>query len=127
MLVPPATPFTLQVTLVSLAFVTVAANVCAFPKSTEALEGVTVTPIDGGGGVGGGAADPVPPPTQPCVNPAAAKRKAEITGQSFVSAAAALAHLVSFCVRGRMPCALQAKGQRKSILRVTELCTSTAG
>jgi hypothetical protein len=84
-----------------------------------------VTLIDGGGGVGGGAADPVPPPTQPCVNPAAAKRSAEITAQSFVLGAAVLPHLVPFCVRGRMTCALQAKGQRKSILLVTEFCTST--
>jgi hypothetical protein len=95
---PPVTPLTLHVTLVSLAFVTVAAKLWVFPRSIEELEGFTVTPTDGGGGVGGGAADPVPPPTQPCVKPAAAKVKTKITSPRFALAAA-----IQFCGRGRMP------------------------
>jgi hypothetical protein len=62
---PPATPFTLQVTLVSVVFVTLAVNVCELPSSIEPLVGVTVTLIDVGGGGGGGATDSGLPPPQP--------------------------------------------------------------
>jgi hypothetical protein len=62
---PPATPFTLQVTLASVAFFTVAMNSWVFPRMTDALPGFTDTVIDGGGGGGGGPTKPAPPPAQP--------------------------------------------------------------
>lgn len=49
---PPTTPFTLQVTPVSVVFVTVAVNVSELPSRTEPLAGVTVTPMGSGGGGG---------------------------------------------------------------------------
>jgi hypothetical protein len=62
--VPPGTPFTLQFTFVSVAFVTDAANVSEFPSNTEPLIGATVTTIEGGGG-GGGEETVLGPPPQP--------------------------------------------------------------
>jgi len=76
--VPPATPLTLQVTLVLLELVTVATNACEAPSTTDALPGVTVRLMagEGGGGVGGGsAAELVPPLAQPSM-PALAARTA---------------------------------------------------
>ncbi len=59
-------PFTLQVTLVSVVFVTVAVNVCELPSSTDRFAGDTVTLSDGGGGGGGvGAMTEAGPPPQP--------------------------------------------------------------
>src|SRR5258708_32230898 len=58
---PPGTPLTLQVTAVSVVFVTVATNVTWFPRTTDPFVGVTVTTMDGGGG--GGGAPPAPQPT----------------------------------------------------------------
>ena len=55
---PPAIPFTFQVTERFAVFVTVAVNSCVDPSVTEALAGETLTPIVGGGGGGGG--DEVP-------------------------------------------------------------------
>ena len=40
---PPAMPFTLQETVVSVALVTAAAKVCVLPKRSEAVTGVMVT------------------------------------------------------------------------------------
>ena len=53
---PPGTPLTLHVTVVSSEFFTVAAKVCEFPSRTVALVGVTLTltSVAGGSGVGGG-------------------------------------------------------------------------
>jgi hypothetical protein len=66
---PPATPFTLHTTVVSLAFVTVAVNIWGLPKITVALAGVTVTAIDleggGDGGVGVEVLNAEPRPAQP--------------------------------------------------------------
>jgi hypothetical protein len=45
---PPGMLFTLQVTLVSVVFVTVAPRVCEFPSRTDPVVGVTVTVTDGG-------------------------------------------------------------------------------
>ena len=59
---PPTVPFTLQFTLVSVVFVTVAVKVNWFPSSTEPFGGFTVTTMEGGGGGGGATA---PPPPQP--------------------------------------------------------------
>ena len=52
--VPADMPLTVQVTLVSVAPVTVAVKLCALPKSTEAVAGATVTLTDAGDGIGGG-------------------------------------------------------------------------
>ena len=51
---PPATPFTLQLTAASVVFVTDAVKVAWFPSRTVPFAGVTVMTIDGGGGGGGG-------------------------------------------------------------------------
>jgi hypothetical protein len=50
---PPETPFTLQLTEVSVVFFTVAANVIVFPSKTDPLGGAIDTVICGGGGGGG--------------------------------------------------------------------------
>ena len=102
---PPAVPFTLQFTLISVVFVTVAENVAVFPSSTDPLFGATVTAMEGGGG-GGGTAELAPPPPQPCVN-APAVRRAKKTVRLVPN------FFASNCLRGRTPCALQAKGQRR--------------
>jgi hypothetical protein len=81
---PPATPFTLQVTLVLVALVTVAVKVCELPSRTEPLVGVTVTPIDEGGGGGGGAGDSGLPPPQPS-SPAHAGRSSKTSSARMVS------------------------------------------
>lgn len=52
--VPADMPLTLQVTLVSVAPVTVAVKLCAFPKSSEAVGGATLMLTDEGDGIGGG-------------------------------------------------------------------------
>jgi hypothetical protein len=112
---PLATPFTLQITLVSVAFVTVAVNVCEFPSRTDPLVGVTVTPMDGRGGGGGGATDSGPPPQPTSQVPAVRTR----TNSNKLSARAEFTGLLIpltfmlFCVRGRMHGEMQAKGQRK--------------
>jgi len=57
---PPEIPFTLQVTAVFVELLTVAANTCGAPSSTEAEGGETVTLTPEGGG--GGEAGPMTPP-----------------------------------------------------------------
>ena len=76
---PPAMPFTLQETVVSVAPVTAAAKVCVLPKRSEAVAGVMVTEMEegvGGGGGGGTTAVLAPPvlPAQPKVHAAVARR-----------------------------------------------------
>jgi hypothetical protein len=48
---PPATPFTCQVTAVLLVFFTVAAKVCVLAATTLAVAGETETVTEAGGGV----------------------------------------------------------------------------
>jgi hypothetical protein len=68
------------VTLVLLALVTVATNVCEAPSTTDALPGVTVTLMAGeGGGGGGSAAEFAPPPPQPNMHALAATTAARKT------------------------------------------------
>ena len=73
-------PFTLQITAVSVLFVTAAAKSCEFPSSTAALAGatVTVTVLGVGGGSGGGPEEPVgtlePTAAQPTTYPAITPR-----------------------------------------------------
>jgi len=101
-------PFTLQATLVSLVFVTVAVSVIWFPSTTEPAGDVTVTVMEGGGGGGGATA---PPPPQPSVH-APAVRRARKTARVVLKLSALL------CGRGRMPRVKQAKGQRnKSVFK----------
>jgi hypothetical protein len=96
-------PLTLQLTLVSAVFVTVAVNATWFPSTTEPLTGATVTTMEGGGG---GGEVPAPPPPQPRVHVPAARRAMKLN-----RAFARLCRL--FSGRGRIPSAKQAKGQRK--------------
>ena len=101
---PPAMPFTLQLTVASVVLVTVAVNVTWLPSTTEPLNGATLTVMEGGGGGGGATA---PPPPQPSVHPPAVRRARKATR--------VLPKLLAmFCGRGRIPCAKQAKGQRKT-------------
>jgi hypothetical protein len=99
---PPGTPLTLQVTAVSVVFVTVATNVIWFPSTTDPFVGVTVTTMNGGGGGGGGA----PAELQPSVH-----------AHSLKSATTTIAVVVDLFPllreRDRMPSQKQAKGQRK--------------
>jgi len=60
---PPETPFTLQLTVVSVVFFTVAVKVSILPSNTEPLGGAIDTVICGGGG--GGAWTKAAPPAQP--------------------------------------------------------------
>src|SRR5260370_8514877 len=64
---PLAILLTFQVTLVSVALVTVALKVCVLPSTTGALLGVIVTVMEAGGGGGGGgsASGLAPPPPHP--------------------------------------------------------------
>jgi hypothetical protein len=57
-----ATIFKVQLTAVSVVFVTFAVNVAWLPSTTDPLAGFTVTTIDGGGGGGGGGL-PEPQPS----------------------------------------------------------------
>jgi hypothetical protein len=50
---PPVTPFTLQITAVSVVFDTVAVKVAWSPSRTEPVGGFTATRIERGGGGGG--------------------------------------------------------------------------
>ena len=114
---PAGMPFTLQITLVFVVFVTVAANVCEFPRRTDTVVGVTVTVIEGGGGGGGGnTSDPVAPP-QPGSPPAeSSKPSSRIPWAVRAKLASRPIHstFVAICVRGRMLGGMQAKGQRKA-------------
>jgi hypothetical protein len=76
---PPAMPFTLQVTLVSLELLTVATKVCDAPSTTDALPGVIVTLMEGGGGSGGTAAEPAPVLAQPGIHALVARTAARKT------------------------------------------------
>lgn len=99
---PPAIPFTLQATVVSVVFVTVAVKVTWFPRITDPLLGVTVTAMEGGGGGGGELA---PPPPQPDVHAPAVTRM-------LTAILAALNLFLLLCGKGRIPAGKQAKGQR---------------
>ena len=117
---PPAIPFTLQVTLVSVAFVTVALKVCVLPSTTEALPGVIVTVMEAGGGGGGGgsAAELAPPPPQPSMHALAARRterKAKTGMAARVRGGNAIVNFPRSVEGGRIRAELQAKGQRRKL------------
>ncbi|MGB6595949.1 MAG: hypothetical protein WBE70_02395 [Candidatus Acidiferrum sp.] len=117
---PFGRPFTLQVTAVLVALVTVAVNVCEFPSNTEALGGVIVTTMDGGGEGGGGGGFvtlPVLPPPQPWTHAATASKTTQCkaaggTTEQFLCSSNSFP-FAAFCLRGRMLVGMQAKGQRK--------------
>src|SRR5258708_8338478 len=103
---PPATPFTLQLTAVSVVPVTFALNVAWFPSTTDPLVGVTLTAVDCGGR-GGGAGD-APPAPQPSVHACCAR--------SAINTIVVVLDLFPLLrQRGRMPAQKQAKGQRKAM------------
>lgn len=80
-LVPPATPFTAQVTRVSVVLLTVALNACVAPSRIVPLAGVTLTTTEagaGGGGAGGAAAEPPPQPEISARPTARARLAAEV-------------------------------------------------
>jgi len=101
---PPGTPPTLQLTAMSVVFVTVAAKVVWPPSTTDAFIGFTVTAIAGDGGGGGG--DDAIPALQPNVHAPSAN--------SAMSTAAVVLHVFPLVgERDCMPSQKQAKGQRK--------------
>lgn len=110
-------PFTLHTTVASLAFVTVAAKVCEFPKITVALAGSIVTAIDAGGlgegvGFGIGVTSPAPRLAQPC-SPLATRTN-NISASSHARFESFFEKFLrSSCGKGRMPVAMQANDQRK--------------
>jgi len=101
---PPGTPFTLQLTAVSVVFVAAAINVAWSPSKTDPFVGVTVTTMDGGGGGGGDSDEPAAP--QPIVHVPSARSAA-------IAIVAILDLFPLLLERGRMPSLKQAKGQRK--------------
>jgi len=99
---PPGTPFTLQLTAVSVVFVAAAINVAWSPSKTDPFVGVTVTTMDGGGG--GDSDDPDAP--QPSVHAPSLR--------SPMKAIVVVLNLFPLLrERGRMPSQKQAKGQRR--------------
>jgi len=99
---PPGAPFTLQLTAVSVVFVTVAVKVAWPPSNADPFAGFTVTSITGGGGGGSDA----PPAPQPIVHVPSARSAA-------IAIVAVLDLFPLLRERDRMPSAKQAKGQRK--------------
>jgi len=102
---PPGTVLTLQLTAVSVVFVTVAVNVAWFPSTTDPLGGVTATSIAGGGSGGGGGRE-APPAPQP--NDHAPAARAVMT-----TIVVGLDNFPLLGERDRMPSQMQAKGQRR--------------
>jgi hypothetical protein len=98
---PPGTLLTLQLTAVSVVFVTVAVKVVWFPSRTVPLTGVTFTCIVGGGGDGGAL-----PAPQPIVHAPSTQRA--MTASVFVVDLFPLP-----CERDGMPSRMQARGQRR--------------
>jgi len=101
---PPGTPFTLQLTAVSVVFVTVATNVAWPPSRTDPFVGLTITSIAGGGGGGGDSDEPAAP--QPSV-------RAPSLRSAMKTIVVVLDLFPLLRERGRMPSQKQAKAQRK--------------
>jgi hypothetical protein len=99
---PPGTPFTPQLTAVSVVLVTVAVKVAWPPSTTDPFAGFTDTSITGGGG---GDSD-APPAPQPNVH-------VPSTARAMTTAVAVLEVFPLLGERDRMPSQKQAKGQRK--------------
>jgi hypothetical protein len=101
---PPGTLPTLQLTAVSVVFVTAAINVAWPPSTTDPFVGVTVTTMDRRGGGGGDSDDPDAP--QPSVH-------APSLRSPMKTIVVVLNLFPLHRERGRMPSQKQAKGQRK--------------
>ena len=101
---PPGTPFTLQLTVVSVVFVTAALNGAWPPSTTDPFVGVTVTTMDRGGGGGGDSDEPAAP--QPSVHAPSPRR-------AMTTIVVVLDLFPLLRERDRMPSQKQAKGQRK--------------
>lgn len=115
--VPPGTPFTLQVTLVSSAFVTVDVSVCELPSRTAALVGVTET-LTWGGGSRGGVLEPVLPPPQPSGKKHSGRSSRSRTARMALRKMIETRRLESVfvCERGgRMPHGIAGEGPAKEI------------
>jgi len=112
---PPGTPFTPQLTAVSVVLITVAVKVAWPPSTTDPLVGFTVTSIVGGGGGGGDA----PPAPQPKIH-APSERSAMTTIVVVLDLFSLLGE------RDRMPSAKQAKGQRKKRKQGTRICQTVS-
>ena len=126
--VPPATPLTLQVTLVLLALETVATNACEAPSTTDALPGATMTLTAGeGGGGGGSAAELAPPPPQPSMHALAARtavRKTKTSKDVRLGGRDSIAKFLAPPLeRGRTSAEMQAKGQEKKRPRDSGDCS----
>jgi len=100
---PPSAPLTLQLTAVSVVFVTVAVKVAWPPSTTDPFIGFTVTAIAGDEGEGG---DDAIPALQPNVH-------APSANSAMSTAAVVLDVFPLVGERDRMPSQMQAKGQRK--------------
>lgn len=113
---PPATPFTLQVTAVFVVLATMSVKASEFPSKTEELDGEMLTAIEGevGGGGGGTVADP--PPPHPISHKLENRSCSASNASALLCVIVEMRPLVSIskCERGgRMPGGMQAKGQRK--------------
>jgi hypothetical protein len=75
---PPGIPFTLQFTAVFVAWLTIAANVCASPSSTEAEAGVRLMVTLEGGGCDGAKPATPPQPRRDAAKNNAAHQQTEI-------------------------------------------------
>src|SRR5258708_19164967 len=103
---PPGTPFTLQLTALSVVPVTFALNVAWFPSTTDPFVDVTLTATDCCGR-GGGAGD-APPAPQPSVHASCAR--------SAINTIVVVLDLFPLLrERGRMPAQKQSKGQPKAM------------
>ena len=100
---PPGTPLTLQLTEVSVVFVTIAVNVAWPPSTNDPVAGVTVTMIDAGGGGGGGGALAEPQPRVHAPSASSAVNTIVLVLKLFLLR----------CERDRIPSQKQAKGQRR--------------
>jgi hypothetical protein len=99
---PPGTPLTVQLTAMSVVFVTLAVKFAWPPSTTDPFDGFTVTSITGGGGGGGDA----PPAPQPSIH-------APSAASAMTAAVAVLDVFPLLGERDRTPSQKQAKGQRK--------------
>ncbi len=111
---PLATPFTFQLTLVSVVFVTVAVNVIWLPSRIERDGEVTFTVIEGGGG-GGGATVPVPAALQPRVHAPAVRRARKATRDRIACSPSDLELAALLSGRGRMPLGEAGEGPAKKV------------
>jgi hypothetical protein len=101
---PPGTPLTLQLTAVSVVFVTVAVKVAWPPSTTDPFIGFTVTAIAGDGD--GGSGEDAIPALQPNVH--------DPSGNSAMSKSIPFRDVFPLLGESdRMPSQKQAKGQRK--------------